>query len=329
MSNIELYDNTRISSHRNCPRKFYWRHVRHFTPITTRAPLVFGSCWHAAMDAVWKLGCGDNSIDNTEIARTGYAAFCYMWEIDYKLPLYEAMSPDQRDEFGFRHDETAYHMLMNYVEQRREWMRKMTLIEVEKPFAVPVDPDDPNLFYVGRLDKVVEWDGRVWVLEHKTTSMYRKNGYFSSTWVDSFSPNSQVDGYLHALHMLFGDRAKGVMIDAALVHKTVHEGFMFIPIERGLAQLDAWLWEALYQIRMIQNDMKFAHEFDDAAFMPAFPKNTNRCIDFNSQCAYLDLCKFVANPATIQEAPQGFAEEKWEPFKELGLSELFKDQIDD
>lgn len=325
MPKLELFDNTRVSCHRQCPRRFYWRHVRHIAPATTKPALAFGASWHAAMDAVWQVGTTNRDMSDAEVANFGYAAFCNEWETKYTYPLYQDMSPDQRDEFGFRHDETAYHMLHNYVSQRRMFMNKMKLIEVEKPFAVPLDPDDPNLFYIGRLDKIVEWEGRIWVIEHKTTSSYRKAGYFSPTWVDSFSPNSQVDGYLHALHMLYGDKAKGVMIDGALVHKTVHEGFTFIPIERAMSQLDAWLWETLYQIRVIQNDNKHVDQFKDAPFLPAFPKNTGSCIDFNTQCTYMELCKFLANPSARDDVPQGFVEEKWEPFKELGIDKLFPD----
>lgn len=328
MSTLELYDNTRVSCHRNCPRRFYWRHVRHLAPGLTKPALAFGSCWHTAMDAVWKVGTENNLMPDDIVANFGYAAFCEQWETEYEYPMYENMSPDQRIEFGFRHDDTAFHMLHNYVVNRRSFMNRMKLIEIEQPFAVPIDPDDPNLFYVGRLDKVVEWEGRIWVIEHKTTSSYRKNGYFSPTWVDSFSPNSQVDGYLHALHMLYGDKAKGVLIDGALVHKTVHEGFTFIPIERAMNQLDAWLWEVLYQIRVIQNDLKHYENFADAPFLPAFPKNTNSCIEFNSQCSYMDLCKFLPNPSARMEVPQGFREEKWEPFKTLGIDKLFPDASD-
>ncbi|KKM13996.1 hypothetical protein LCGC14_1710570 [marine sediment metagenome] len=316
---LQLYDNTRISCHRKCARKFYWRHVRHFAPVSTRPALVFGSCWHKAMDAVWPAACSDHSLDNKEIVKLGAVAFMKEWTEEYKFPLYNDMSAEERVDFGFRHDETAYFMLQSYMEQRRSFMNKMELIEYEKPFAVPLDPANPELFYVGRLDKVVRWEGRIWVIEHKTTASYRKSGYFAPTWIDSFSPNSQIDGYLHALTMLYGKEAKGILIDAALVHKTVHEGFMFIPIERHLNQLEAWLWEAVYQISIIDNDMKYVDSFKTEAFFPAFPKNTGSCTEFNTQCSYLDLCKFIPNPSAKEETPQGFEVSKWEPFKELKL----------
>lgn len=325
MTELQLYDNTRISGHRKCNRRYYWRHVRHIAPKGTKPALAFGSCWHTAMDAVWTMASDPQNSDAL-VADVGYAAFCEAWQgEEYQFPLWHEMSIDQRQEFDFRHDETARHMLTNYVAQRRSMMARMTLIECEKPFAVPLDPNNPDLFYVGRLDKVVEWEGRIWVIEHKTTSDYRKAGYFNPAFVDSFSPNSQIDGYLHAIHMLYGNKAKGIMIDAALVHKTVHEGFLFIPVERHLTQLDAWQWEALHEVEIIKNSMLHVNDYQDAPFLPAFPKNTTACVEFNSRCVYTELCKFIANPTTEpdREFP-GFEVKKWEPFKELQLEKVFE-----
>jgi hypothetical protein len=50
-----LYDNTRISSFRNCARSFYYRHVLDMSGDGTSRALLFGGSWHAAMDKIWEM----------------------------------------------------------------------------------------------------------------------------------------------------------------------------------------------------------------------------------------------------------------------------------
>ncbi len=313
----ELYDNTRVSSHRTCNRMYYLRHVLHITPSTSAVPLVFGSSWHEGMDIVW--GEMKNVSDNAQLCEQAMTAWYKCWD-ENGLPRYSSEDLDLK----FRTPETAQEMLYNYICQRRQFIEGVEVLSIEEPFAVPLYSDNADILYVGRLDKIFCWNNRVWVGEHKTSSAYKKAGGFRASFVDSFSPNSQVDGYLHALHMLHGDKAKGVMIDAALVYGTVHDAFMFIPIERQFSMLDAWLFETKNEIEKInqQREKLKAHESNRVVdYLPAFPKNTGACSNYNG-CPYADICKTVCDPSTLEHIPLGFKREKWEPFKELHLDKI-------
>lgn len=260
------------------------------------------------------------SNDTNALVKKSMKAFLSYWEKN---------GPDinpfaQEDEFGkpqFRNASTAMEMLFNYIEERRSILqsRDFKLLAIEQPFAVPLDPERDDLFYIGRLDKVFEYQKRIYIGEHKTTTLYKKDGPFPSAFIESFSPNSQVDGYLYAAHLIYGKRAKACWIDASLVHKTIHDGFRFIPVERQLQQLAGWVWEARYWVEQIEaNDRVFGSNqpLEDLDYMPAFPKNTSSCIRFNTTCTYMDLCKMWSNPMRHGEAP-GYAIEKWEPFDVL------------
>lgn len=329
MTKLRLYDNTRLSDHDTCNRKFYLRHVQHFVPDSPGIALAFGSAWHAAMDIVWQ---AMREYDDATLVEIAYEAFLQEWVDNWSLPTMEQATDEDKDKLGNRNDKTALNMLSNYIPQRRRFISDCEIIAIEMPFAVPLDPNDPTLFYVGRIDKVVKWEGRIWGLDHKTTSLYKKDGFFRSDFVDSFSPNSQMDGYMHALRMKYGESAKGFLIDAALVHKTVHNGFMFIPIERALAQMNAWLWEAHQKIEKVEHNkallehQREANEHRD--FLAAFPKNTSACGHYGG-CPYMYLCKVVANPDALEHVPDGYRKEKWEPFEELGLEDIFGDQEHD
>jgi hypothetical protein len=144
--------------------------------------------------------------------------------------------------------------------------------------------------------------------------------------MDSFSPNSQVDGYLYAAHLIYGDKVKACWIDASLVHAKEHNGFRFIPVERQLQQLGAWLWETRYWIAQIEANESaygnYIHANDEAQdeYMPAFPKNTSSCNNFGN-CSFLDLCKMWSNPA-VKKDPPGFAVDHWEPFNVLEFNKI-------
>lgn len=318
---IELYDNTRVSSHRSCNRQFYWRHVRHVVGDTIEPPLVFGACWHAAMDVVWPAVKQFKNLTDEEIRDLGYQAFLDEWSSKYNLPHPDDMDEGLRARFSFRTPNTAFFMLEHYVKRRRQFIEGVEILNIEKPFAVPIDENDPNTLYVGRRDKDIVWEGRVWAVEHKTTSWGSKNG-ISPNVLGSYSPNSQVDGYIHSLKMEYGRRAKGCLVDVALVKQGAYDQFNFVPVDRVTANLDAWLWELRKQIELIRLNKRDLERALDMTYMAAFEKNTNSCIQFMRPCPYLDLCKAIPNPERMPQTPQGYVEQKWSPFDEIKLEEL-------
>lgn len=319
MSNYRLYDNTRISAYRRCPRFYFYRHVKHWEVDAKRIPLIFGECWHRAMDMVWRELI--EGLDLQTVVEDAYAEFVDAW-VQQGMPHPREIDYELEKELSPRTPGRAQEMLIAYAAKRQQSLQSgdFELLACEKPFAVPLDPEVDNLFYIGKMDKVVKRRGKHGVIEHKTTTAYKKTdseNKIRTTFVDSFSPNSQVDGYLYAMHMMFPGDVFGVWVDASLVHKT-EESFMFIPVERQLAQLDAWLWETRSVIDQIEaNKDALAGISASDKYMSAFPKNTNSCFDFNSACPYLELCKAWPNPAG-KPLPPGFIEEEWDPLKHIG-----------
>lgn len=332
MPNI-YYDNTRLSSYKECPRKFYFRHIRHIRGKGIAKPLIFGLAWHEAMDVVWGNlpSIGNEGKDDETVLKLAIMAFLDCW-VEQGAPHPDDMSPEVADDWMPRHPGVGAEMLWNYIQQKKEFISECEILNIERPIAVPIDPDRPDLFYIGRIDKEVKHRGRVYFIEHKSTTAYKapprgsggKAG-FRFDYLNSWTPNSQVDGYLHVGHMYHGDAMKSVYVDAALVHKNHHDCFKFIPIERVLAQLDASVEDTREWILRVEADKAKLREIraNGSSHMGGcFPKNTESCQGKYGTCGYHALCKFKANPETMEREPDGYMVEVWEPFSILGLEEL-------
>lgn len=305
---MKYYDNTRIKDFRKCPRYFYFRHVRNWKSDGVSLPLAFGSAWHAGMDMIWADGNVDQAI--------------WAWRERMQAEGINFNDPTFNLE-DYRNEGTAKEMFTNYLKQHGNFIKSVKLLGIEQPFAVPLT-EHGDIFYVGRWDKLIELKDNLICIEHKTTSEYNKGGPFKVLWMESFSPNTQIDGYLFGGHLTYGDKFKSVWVDGALVHKTIHDGFKFLPFERQFEMLDAWLWETRTNIANINQQMINLEEYragKELPFLPAFPKDTDRCRDFWKSCEFKGICRFVSNPEHIT-IPQGLVEQRWEPFNELELERI-------
>lgn len=340
------FDNTRIQSYRECERKFYYRHIRDWAPDGTKAALAFGGAWHQAMDQVWAAYCGVNqaAVDQQLVIGNAMRAFEEKWTSEGFCSLEEflAMSLDAQKALMPRTPMVAAEMIYGYIEAREHAMRfNFEPVEgewIERPFAVPLDPEEPNLFYVGRFDKVVRRrsDGSIFGIEHKTTTAYKKDGFFKGEFIEGFSPNSQVRGYNFAGKMIWGPaKFKGILVDAALVHRDVHEGFKLIPVEEQLPMLEDWLWNTHRRIQSIEGDMDRLEyirrvkaggptndTIADLQYLSAFPQKTEACTAYGNTCPFIDLCRSKADPEAWEQPPKGFRVERWSPFDELELAKI-------
>ena len=297
LSGNRFYDNSTLDSFRVCPRRFYYRHIRHWETDGIRAPLIFGTCWHASMDFIWS--------NPTCTHQQAFEVFMQEWNQS------ELADAEHFDLFP-RTPAKAEAMIRQYIDRYQSWLQNnIKLIAVEKPFIVPLSEKDQNLFYVGKWDKLYQ-EGRFYhICDHKTSSS------FASTWLNGWSPNGQVDGYLYAGHMEYGEDFKSVMIDGALVQKT-KEDFIRVPVERQVDMLETWKWEVIDLIEQIwfyESQLLDLRKQKPERFLRAYPKCTTSCTSYYGSCPYMNLCKFVPNPEVIEDCPDGYVITNWKPFE--------------
>lgn len=309
----QCFDNTRMSAYKFCPRSFMLRHVMHWTKVGTGSALVFGSSWHAGMDVMWKVGKQFGALD---LAHLAYDGFMEKW-VEEGYPA--EVSFEMQEQYGMRTPGVAKEMFHNYAKERVRVLNEADVLAIEQPFAVPI-PGLPDVWYIGKLDKVIKWNVNKVVLEHKTTSAYRVDGGFDPAWSDSWFSSSQVKGYEFGAGLYFPG-LDGVWVDGALVHKKVHDKFKFIAIKHPVPLLVEWLEDTKNWIERINKD-KADLEANGRLTAGCFPKNEESCFGKYGACPFLDICRHVTDPTQLDGPPAGYKEEVWEPFSVLGLDKL-------
>ena len=318
----KYYDNTKLGDYKRCPRYYYLRHVRGWRASGTAMPLIFGLCWHEAMDVIWT---GYDTVKNgtmskKDLVAAAMFAFEAPWIKNGKKPFAELDLQDL-ELLGARTPMIATEMLLNYIDKREGILESMELVAAERPFAVPLYPDRDDIWYIGRRDKDIILNGDRIVVEHKTTSEYKIDGGFKTQYIESYYPNSQCEGYLYAANLEYGN-VRYVWVDAALVHKKVHDAFKFIPISATFAALDAWLWEARDWSNRIESELERLADAEGEKILAAFPKNTEQCSGKYGLCPMLSICRGYSTPAQQVEPPGGYIYEPWNPFEVLHLEKI-------
>ena len=319
-------DNSTLSTYRECPRKAYFRYVKHWrTAGLEPIYFSFGSAWHSGLDALYsafdeaRSSMGHTSSEWNRVRQSSefanaltdiaFNAFAKVWtEAGWPIDP----TPEEAIDFKARNPTKAKEMFYYYYKELAEHMNRWKVVATERPFCVPLDLEDDKIFYSGRIDKVIEDElGQLWLLEHKTSTLFSKSLGFRHDFIQSFSPNSQIEGYMYATlfmqHMeeLPNDKEfAGVYVDASLVHKT-HFHFKRIPIYYSSLLVAEWLDDVRY----------WYQSFRDSEEAVKFPRNPNSCQSKFGQCAFINLCRTKPSLEEIgDEPPEGFVIDEWKPF---------------
>ena len=312
------YDNTKISAYKVCPRSYFLRHIQHWRPSGVSLALNFGLAWHDGQDIMWKYAQKFNVADLAEMSAQ---AFNKTWQ-EKDLPLVPNL--DQQNWMAPRTPQVAHEMYYQYATKRWNMLQEAEVFAIEQPFAVPL-PNIPNCWYIGRLDKGVKYNGKKLILEHKTTTAYAIQGNFQSYYVESWYTSSQVKGYQFGGN-LFYQNVNEIWVDAALVHKKVHDAFKFIPVAFSFPLLEEWILGTEKWVGTIIAEEE-RYEATGCLTPDMFRKNEESCFGKFGPCPYIDICRSVADPTKLDSVPGGFVEEKWEPFSVLKLDKLVQELV--
>lgn len=129
--------------------------------------------------------------------------------------------------------------------------------------------DGEPIEYGGIFDGLIEMNGVVYVLEHKSTSQ------MGPSYFNQFKPNNQVTGYVWAAQHLSGGRVGGALINAIGVYKSSPTKFERTITSRSNEEIEEWLKNVRNTCQMIR----------DCEKRGVWPLHTPSCVQYG-------LCEF-------------------------------------
>lgn len=150
---------SQIQTYRGCPRKHQLAYVLGLRRDEEHEALRIGSAIHKALELSDELG--------------GFT----MEVVDRATALYNDLINNSTEEWGpdyyRREREVVYRLLCGYYWRWKEMDQQIEVVANEQVFEMPiVNPEtgrsSRNFVATGKIDKVVRWNGKLWVMEHKT-----------------------------------------------------------------------------------------------------------------------------------------------------------------
>lgn len=195
-----------------------------------------------------------------------------------------------------------------YLDHYEQDQAKTLVLENGKPavelsfhFVLPIPAPRPKVNYIlaGHLDKIVDFNGDLFVMDHKTTTNTPGSYFF-----DGFDPHNQMTVYTIAAQTIMKSPIKGVIVDAIQVATE------FIRPTRGITyrssqRLEEWLVDLEIWLRQ-------AERYAEAGY---WPQNDTACSMYGG-CRFREVCS--KSPQVRQaylESNFTQEEERWNPLK--------------
>ena len=142
---------------------------------------------------------------------------------------------------------------------------------LEKRFEVPFGKSGKR--FSGRIDKIVEFEGGLYLCDTKTTKASLSEMYFRN-----YQPNNQVYAYLWAARHILDLPVRGFIIDA------VQTGVHFCRFNRAVfnvsnLSIDEWYADTAYSLEV--SDTYHAHQY--------YPANFTSCGNYGG-CKFREVC---------------------------------------
>jgi hypothetical protein len=196
---------------------------------------------------------------------------------------------------------------------------------VELPFACPLgtidveaevailNPDGSSrIVYLsklhivvkGKIDLLIRREGRLYVMDHKTTSM------MGPTYFNDFQISGQVYTYAWAAKELTGEEPHGFMVNALGVRAPTKSGkkleFKRHTVTLYKELIEEWKKDVMYKVA----------DFVEMARRGYFPKQTKWCAGKYGMCEYHGVCTLSSDMRDVALSTNEFKDVTWDPLKQ-------------
>lgn len=257
----------------SCRQKFDFRYNRNIVPKENATALSFGSAVHEGLEAWFRTGDAELAV---ELAR--------------------------RDDLSEFENAKAKALVKAYCEHYQNDVFKVVAVEYE--FATPLtNPKTRRKSKTwelsGKIDGVVEKDGELFILEHKTASNA------NCDYIDRIDIDLQIAFYAIAIQELFGERVAGAIYD--IIQKPLIRLKTGEEIEAFKTRLEEGVTEENFirhEVRFNQDFLSQRHEMIwnicKEMIHGTICPNTTECLKY-SACPYLQLCRHGGNLEACSE----------------------------
>jgi len=253
-----------------CPRKYYYKYELNLTPADEGLdlPIAFGDAVHRSLASLY-LG---TAFDYVPCPCESFCDFCKARPIQRIAAEFLARYPTDPDDV--RDPRTRIRGLELIAAYLGKWKREpFRVLAVEVPFELEVGPE---LKYVGKMDLLVEQDGLVYPLDHKTTS---RTGYLFDA---QFKLSVQISGYVVLASIITGQPVHQAIINGIRVAGKVDPDQTFFRQITTRTPEDIAEWET-----GIRDVHRLIQQFRWSQFPKAAPY---ACVAYNRLCEYYQLC---------------------------------------
>lgn len=298
-------DNSTLSNITACPRKAAYGFLARRQEVKSRMALFFGGAIHKAL----------------EIRDLEQQVLCTKTIEEKMIDGLVTFYQDCDDSDDYRNLSYAIRTIEKYnTTWKADPQLAITLPDgtpaVELPFALPMgriaiqdtiwvrDPDindglpekryinDIEIVFTGKIDRICEKDGGIYLLDHKTTSMG------GPTFFDEFFTSHQFRGYKWATEQLIGTTVAGVIINGIICRPPLKSGDVNFTFDRQSIPIDSDMvedWQesfmTIIETFLTHHSAQSSHSIPDRAF----PMYTNSCITKYGKCEFYQVCQLTPN----------------------------------
>lgn len=274
---------------RACRRKFYFHYIALLDTKKLSIPFFVGSHFHKGMEAFYAGEDPDEFVPRIVKSMRDKASKAVFLtpEDEQKLMIQEAI---------------VAGMLRGYAAHYKKDLKKWKVFAAEKEFSVPII--EGRIEYVGQIDLVVEYDGRLWLVEHKTAGRLDRN------YVERLALDTQITGYSIGAKHVFKENIAGIIYNVAKkpqirqrkdetpdeFAQRIEEDYLARPefyfYREELLRDKSTIGEYKAEIAEVAADIEdvvAATQKDPVKAMPRYYRNTDHCTA-RGQCPYMAIC---------------------------------------
>lgn len=315
-------DNSSLENFEVCSRLAEYHLVESREPATPSPALSFGGALHKGLEIIYRHGISESSIS---IAKDVIQQHFFKHptapdeyrSVDFCLRVldgYLAMHPVEL--FSIVNDavgpwvERSFRLPLGALDINATVPYPWQQLCTEKPHTNCINlPGASEGFFIGkiyilwtgRIDMVIDWDGKTWVLDHKTTSRGGESFY------DDFYLSQQMIGYTWAGQQLLNRQIAGVVVNAFEVRRPTKTGNAITYNRRRYEYTPEQLTEWEHNTLTLVTD--FLHHLRRGYF----PMETKWCFGKYGKCKYFDICRLPSAQRKTALGFDSFRNVTWSP----------------